>query len=54
MTGALAALDSGMAANRYVRILKRGSGRIVVTPLERQPEPVASLRSRPRSPAAGR
>ena len=40
MTGALTALDAGLAANRYVRILKRSGGRIAVTPLERQPEPV--------------
>ena len=39
MTGALAALDRGMATNPYVRILKRGGGRIALTPLERQPEP---------------
>jgi len=34
MTGALAALDAGLAANRHVRILKRGGSRIAVTPLE--------------------
>ena len=39
MTGALAALDRGMATNPYVRILKRGGGRIALTPLERQPDP---------------
>ncbi len=43
MTGALTALDAGLAANRYVRILKRGGGRIAVTPLERQPEPVGLI-----------
>ncbi len=40
MTSALTALDAGLGANRYVRILKRGGGRIAVSPLERQPEPV--------------
>lgn len=43
MTSALAALDAGLASNRYVRILKRGGGRIAVTPLERQPEPVGLI-----------
>ncbi len=43
MTGALTALDAGLATNRYVRILKRGGGRISVTPLERQPEPVGLI-----------
>ena len=40
MTEALSTLDQGLAANPYVRILKRHGGRISVTPLERQPEPV--------------
>ena len=40
MTDALKVLDGGLAANRHVRILERGGGRIAVTPLERQPEPV--------------
>ena len=39
MTDTLTARDGGMAANRHVRILKRGGGRIAVSPLERQPEP---------------
>ena len=39
ITGALTALDRGMATNPYVRILKRGGDRIAVTPLERQPDP---------------
>jgi len=40
MTDALAAVDGGLAGNRHVRILKRGGGRIAVSPLERQPEPL--------------
>ncbi len=40
MTDALTVLDGGLAANRHVRILKRGGGRIAVSPLERQPEPL--------------
>ena len=40
MTDALTTLDSGLATNRHVRILKRGGGRIAVSPLERQPEPL--------------
>ncbi len=43
MTRALAVLDAGLATNRYVRILKRGGGRIALTPLERQPEPVGLI-----------
>ncbi len=43
MTDALKVLDGGLAANRHVRILKRGGGRIAVTPLERQPEPVGLI-----------
>ncbi len=40
MTDALAAVDGGLASNRHVRVLKRGGGRITVSPLERQPEPL--------------
>lgn len=39
MTEALATFDSGLAANPYVRILKRGGGRIALTPLEKQEDP---------------
>ncbi len=39
MTGALAALDRGVARNPNVRILKQGKGTISLTPLEHQPEP---------------
>jgi len=39
MTEALATFDSGLAANSYVRILKRRGGRIALTPLEKQEEP---------------
>ena len=39
MTEALATFDRGLAGNPYVRILKRGSGRIALTPLEKQEEP---------------
>jgi hypothetical protein len=40
MTEALATFDSGLATNPYVRILKRGGGRIALTPLEKQEDPV--------------
>jgi TnpA family transposase len=40
MTEALGTFDSGLAANPYVRILKRGGGRISLTPLEKQEDPV--------------
>ncbi len=43
MTDALAAVDGGLASNRHVRILKRGGGRITVSPLERQPEPLGLI-----------
>ena len=36
MTEALTAFDSGLATNPYVRILKRGGGRIALTPLEKR------------------
>jgi len=39
MTEALARFDSGLATNPYVRILKRGGGRIALTPLEKQDDP---------------
>ena len=37
---ALAELDRGLPRNPHVRIRQRGGGRITVTPLEAQPEPV--------------
>ena len=40
MTQALGTFDSGLAANPYVRILKRGGGRITLTPLEKQEDPL--------------
>ena len=40
MTEALAMFHSGLAANPFVRILKRGGGRITLTPLEKQEDPV--------------
>lgn len=40
MTEVLATFDSGLATNPYVRILKRGGGRIALTPLEKQEDPV--------------
>ncbi len=40
MTGVLEILDGGLATNPHVRILKRAGGRIVVSPLERQAEPL--------------
>jgi TnpA family transposase len=40
MTEALATLASGLAANPSVRILKRGGGRIALTPLDKQGDPV--------------
>jgi len=36
MTAALTTFDSGLATNPFVRILKRGGGRIALTPLEKQ------------------
>jgi TnpA family transposase len=39
MVEALATFDRGLAANPYVRILKRGGGRIALTPLEKQEDP---------------
>jgi len=39
MTEALATFDRGLAGNPYVRILKRGGGRIKLTPLAKQEEP---------------
>jgi hypothetical protein len=39
MTAALATFDRGLAGNLYVRILKRGGGRIALTPLKKQEEP---------------
>ena len=36
MTEALGTFDGGLTANPYVRILKRGGGRITLTPLEKQ------------------
>jgi hypothetical protein len=39
MTEALAMFDSGLATNSYVLILKRGGGRIALTPLEKQEDP---------------
>jgi TnpA family transposase len=39
MTEALATFDSGLATNPDVRILKRGGGRIALTPLEKQEDP---------------
>jgi TnpA family transposase len=39
MAEALATLDSGLAANPCVRILKRGGGRIALTPLDKQEDP---------------
>jgi hypothetical protein len=39
MTEALAMFDSGLATNPFVRILKRGGGRIALTPLEKQEDP---------------
>jgi hypothetical protein len=38
-----AALDHGLADNPHVRLLARGSGRITLSPLERQPEPAGLL-----------
>jgi hypothetical protein len=40
MAAALAILDSGLAANLSVRILKRGGGRIALTSLDKQEDPV--------------
>ena len=39
MTEALATFDAGLATNPFVRILKRGGGRITLTPLEKQEDP---------------
>jgi TnpA family transposase len=39
MTEALATFDTGLATNPFVRILKRGGGRIALTPLEKQEDP---------------
>src|SRR5947209_20321817 len=39
MTAALATFDRGLAGNLHVRILKRGGGRIALTPLKKQEEP---------------
>ena len=39
MTEALATFDAGLATNPFVRILKRGGGRIAFTPLEKQEDP---------------
>ena len=39
MTEALAMFHSGLATNPFVRILKRGGGRIALTPLEKQEDP---------------
>jgi hypothetical protein len=39
MTEALATFDAGLATNPFVRILKRGGGRIALTPLEKQEDP---------------
>ena len=39
MMEALAMFDSGLATNPFVRILKRGGGRIALTPLEKQEDP---------------
>jgi TnpA family transposase len=39
MAEALATFDRGLAGNPYVRILKRGGGRIALTPLEKQEDP---------------
>jgi hypothetical protein len=39
LSQALATLASGLAANPSVRILKRGGGRIALTPLDKQEDP---------------
>ena len=43
MADALDTLDRGLADNPHVRLVARGSGRITLTPLERQPEPAGLL-----------